>query len=189
MESSNPGEPVPQPRRSVRQILKSYFYWTYPRGCFHYDVMVTLILLFIFVTPHICGAMATSRPAAPDRPIRSRSSATTATGSSSPCRHRTPTSPPAPRTRSSSRPSARPSSRSPATPSLSPMGNRHRRPGKSCLEGLGPPVTRFCCFILRAGASKRIRNPMHLGIKLVFAASIALAFARPAASMPPRKTT
>jgi hypothetical protein len=33
-------------------ILKSYFYWTYKRGSFHYDVMVTLILLFIFVTPH-----------------------------------------------------------------------------------------------------------------------------------------
>jgi hypothetical protein len=38
-------------RRTVRQILKSYFYWTYPRGSFHYDIMVTLILLFIFATP------------------------------------------------------------------------------------------------------------------------------------------
>jgi hypothetical protein len=36
----------------MKKLLKSYFYWTYPRGCFHYDVMVTLILLFIFVTPH-----------------------------------------------------------------------------------------------------------------------------------------
>ena len=35
----------------MNKILKSYFYWTYPRGCFHYDVMVTLILAFIFVTP------------------------------------------------------------------------------------------------------------------------------------------
>ncbi len=35
----------------MNKILKSYFYWTYPRGSFHYDVMVTLILLFIFVTP------------------------------------------------------------------------------------------------------------------------------------------
>jgi hypothetical protein len=40
-------------RRNFRQILSSYFYWTYPRGSFHYDVMVTLILLFIFVTPHL----------------------------------------------------------------------------------------------------------------------------------------
>ena len=39
----------------MKNILHSYFYWTYPRGSFHYDVMVTLILLFIFVTPHIPG--------------------------------------------------------------------------------------------------------------------------------------
>lgn len=37
----------------MNKILKSYFYWTYPRGSFHYDVMVTLILVFIFVTPHL----------------------------------------------------------------------------------------------------------------------------------------
>ena len=40
-------------KRSVTQVLKSYFYWTDTRGSFHYDVMVTLILLFIFVTPHL----------------------------------------------------------------------------------------------------------------------------------------
>lgn len=38
-------------KRSVGQVLKSYFYWTYSRGSFHYDVLVTLILLFIFITP------------------------------------------------------------------------------------------------------------------------------------------
>ena len=27
-------------------------WWTYPRGGLHYDVMVTLILLFLFVTPY-----------------------------------------------------------------------------------------------------------------------------------------
>ena len=35
------------------RILKSYFFWTYERGSFHYDVMVTLILAFIFVTPSL----------------------------------------------------------------------------------------------------------------------------------------
>jgi hypothetical protein len=40
-----------QPRRSFGQVFGSYFYWTYRRGSFHYDVMVTLILLFIFVAP------------------------------------------------------------------------------------------------------------------------------------------
>lgn len=33
------------------KTLRSYLFWTYERGSFHYDVMVTLILLFIFVTP------------------------------------------------------------------------------------------------------------------------------------------
>jgi hypothetical protein len=40
-------------RRGFGEVLKSYFYWTYPRGSFHYDVKVTLILLFIFVTPQL----------------------------------------------------------------------------------------------------------------------------------------
>jgi len=33
------------------KLLKSYFWWTYERGSVHYDVMVTLILLFLFVSP------------------------------------------------------------------------------------------------------------------------------------------
>jgi hypothetical protein len=45
--------PVIQSRRTVKQTLLSYFYWTYSRGSFHYDVMVTLILAFIFVTPFV----------------------------------------------------------------------------------------------------------------------------------------
>jgi hypothetical protein len=53
MASSTSNGAVAQPRRGVKQILSSYLYWTYERGSFHYDVMVTLILLFIFVTPHL----------------------------------------------------------------------------------------------------------------------------------------
>ena len=37
----------------MSRILRSYFFWTYERGSFHYDVMVTLILAFIFLTPRI----------------------------------------------------------------------------------------------------------------------------------------
>jgi hypothetical protein len=33
------------------QTIRGYFWWTYDRGSLHYDVMVTLILLFIFVGP------------------------------------------------------------------------------------------------------------------------------------------
>lgn len=37
----------------MKRVLRSYLFWTYDRGSFHYDVMVTLILLFIFVSPHV----------------------------------------------------------------------------------------------------------------------------------------
>lgn len=33
------------------RLLRSYFFWTYERGSLHYDVMVTLILLFLFLGP------------------------------------------------------------------------------------------------------------------------------------------
>jgi hypothetical protein len=56
-ESANPADASaasqPKPRRGAKEVLLSYFYWRYPRGSFHYDVMVTLILLFIFVTPFV----------------------------------------------------------------------------------------------------------------------------------------
>jgi hypothetical protein len=35
----------------MKRIVRSYIFWTYQRGSAHYDVMVTLILLFIFVSP------------------------------------------------------------------------------------------------------------------------------------------
>ncbi|MDQ2833006.1 MAG: hypothetical protein M3Y50_04525 [Acidobacteriota bacterium] len=34
------------------KLLRSYIFWAYERGSFHYDVMVTAILLFMFVSPH-----------------------------------------------------------------------------------------------------------------------------------------
>lgn len=37
----------------MRDILGKYLWWTQERGSFHYDIMVTMILLFIFVTPHL----------------------------------------------------------------------------------------------------------------------------------------
>ncbi|MFZ0518907.1 MAG: hypothetical protein WAM20_17790 [Acidobacteriaceae bacterium] len=35
----------------MKKILRSYIFWTYQRGSAPYDVMVTLILLFVFVSP------------------------------------------------------------------------------------------------------------------------------------------
>lgn len=37
--------------RRFWQTIESYILWTHTRGSFHYDVMVTVILLFIFLTP------------------------------------------------------------------------------------------------------------------------------------------
>lgn len=37
----------------MKRTLSAYLWWTEERGSFRYDVMVTLILLFIFVTPHL----------------------------------------------------------------------------------------------------------------------------------------
>lgn len=35
------------------KLLRSYIFWTYKRGSFHYDIMVTLILIFLFLSPHL----------------------------------------------------------------------------------------------------------------------------------------
>ncbi|HEY0794177.1 MAG TPA: hypothetical protein VGD64_00195 [Acidisarcina sp.] len=37
----------------MKSILHSYLFWTYERGSLHYDVMVTLILLFLFLSPRL----------------------------------------------------------------------------------------------------------------------------------------
>jgi hypothetical protein len=35
----------------ISQTIKGYIWWMYPRGSVHYDVMVTLVLAFIFLAP------------------------------------------------------------------------------------------------------------------------------------------
>lgn len=35
----------------IGQTIRNYIWWSYDRGSVPYDIMVTLILLFIFVTP------------------------------------------------------------------------------------------------------------------------------------------
>lgn len=34
------------------KLIRSYIFWSYERGSFHYDIMVTAILVFMFVSPH-----------------------------------------------------------------------------------------------------------------------------------------
>ena len=66
---TTPYPAAPKARRTVKQILLSYFYWTYPRGSFHYDIMVSLILLFIFLTPQIKGWSYGDKPSLMGGPL------------------------------------------------------------------------------------------------------------------------
>jgi len=36
----------------IWQTIRSYIWWTHERGSLHYDVMVTVILIFIFAGPY-----------------------------------------------------------------------------------------------------------------------------------------
>ena len=37
--------------RKVGETIRGFIWWMYPRGSVHYDVMVTLILAFVFLAP------------------------------------------------------------------------------------------------------------------------------------------
>ncbi|HMD16089.1 MAG TPA: hypothetical protein VKH18_05420 [Terriglobales bacterium] len=36
---------------AIWRTIRGYIFWSYERGSLHYDIMVTLILLFVFVSP------------------------------------------------------------------------------------------------------------------------------------------
>jgi len=55
---------------SVGRTLKSYIWWTHERGSVHYDVMVTLILAFIFLTPRFIHYGDQPKPDWPVNEIR-----------------------------------------------------------------------------------------------------------------------
>src|SRR6202142_1361361 len=39
------------PMGAIWPTIRGYILWSYERGSLHYDIMVTLILLFVFVSP------------------------------------------------------------------------------------------------------------------------------------------
>ena len=39
------------PMKGVFRTIRSYILWQHERGTLHYDIMVTLILMFIFISP------------------------------------------------------------------------------------------------------------------------------------------
>lgn len=56
MERANTNTAVsgapPVPMNSLWRTIRGYVLWSYERGSLHYDVMVTLILLFVFLSPY-----------------------------------------------------------------------------------------------------------------------------------------
>lgn len=52
MEADAPAPGMPSVSiSSVWRVIRNYIFWSYERGSIHYDILVTLILLFIFITP------------------------------------------------------------------------------------------------------------------------------------------
>jgi hypothetical protein len=51
-EASTALDVTVSPMGAIWRTIRGYILWSYERGSLHYDIMVTLILLFIFVTPH-----------------------------------------------------------------------------------------------------------------------------------------
>jgi hypothetical protein len=56
LESAKATPAVPSaptlPMNSVWRTIRGYILWSYERGSLHYDVMVTIILLFVFLSPY-----------------------------------------------------------------------------------------------------------------------------------------
>ena len=52
---------------STTGTLRSYIFWAYERGSLQYDVMVTLILLFVFISPHLVDFHDRPIPEVPKR--------------------------------------------------------------------------------------------------------------------------
>ena|ERR1700691_1378774 len=45
-------ESAVSPMGAIWRTIRGYILWSYERGSLHYDIMVTLILIFVFVSPH-----------------------------------------------------------------------------------------------------------------------------------------
>ena len=51
-ETASPAlESAVSPMGAIWRTIRGYILWSYERGSLHYDIMVTLILLFVFISP------------------------------------------------------------------------------------------------------------------------------------------
>ena len=51
LTTAAPGAPLPM--NAIWRTIRGYILWQYERGTLHYDIMVTLILIFIFLSPRV----------------------------------------------------------------------------------------------------------------------------------------
>ena len=52
-EISSAANPAPSlPMKAIWRTIRGYILWSYERGTLHYDIMVTLILIFVFFSPY-----------------------------------------------------------------------------------------------------------------------------------------
>ena len=51
LTTAAPGAPLPM--NAFWRTIRSYILWQHERGTLHYDIMVTLILIFIFFSPRV----------------------------------------------------------------------------------------------------------------------------------------
>ncbi len=52
-EAKPTGTAVPSvPKKGIWSIIRDYILWSHERGTIQYDVMVTLILVFVFLSPY-----------------------------------------------------------------------------------------------------------------------------------------
>jgi hypothetical protein len=51
LTTTAPGAPLPM--NAVWRTIRGYILWQYERGTLHYDIMVTLIILFVLFSPRV----------------------------------------------------------------------------------------------------------------------------------------
>ena len=51
-EATHASGASPVPMNAIWRTIRDYILWSYERGTIQYDVMVTLILLFVFLSPY-----------------------------------------------------------------------------------------------------------------------------------------
>jgi len=63
--STTAGDVPSLPMNAAWRTIRSYILWQHERGTLHYDVMVTLILIFVFFSPRVINFNDKPRPLIP----------------------------------------------------------------------------------------------------------------------------